>query len=293
MRVCPQCGAADVGADWLCHCCGHRPERLDGFIAFDPALAARSAGFKPEYFQRLADVEAGNFWFVARNKLIAWVLRRYFSAKNGKFCEIGCGTGYVLAGVAQTMPQWQLSATEIYADGLSFAADRVRSAHLFQLDARRMPFVEEFDVIGTFDVLEHIEEDEQVLANIHSALADEGGLVITVPQHRFLWSQQDEHACHVRRYTAEEIEQKIERANFEIVFATSFVSLLLPVMYLTRRRARRPDAEYDLTADLRLPWVINAVLSGVMSVERGLIRAGIRFPFGGSLLVVARKKRAR
>lgn len=287
--MCAQCGAVDVSADWICRRCGHRPEQIDGFVAFDPALARRSDGFKPEYFRRLADVEAGNFWFVARNKLIAWVVRRYFPAEKGKFCEIGCGTGYVLAGIAQAMPGWQLSATEIYTDGLSFAADRVGAASLFQLDARRMPFIEEFDLIGVFDVLEHIEDDEQVLAGIHQALTAGGGLVITVPQHRFLWSQQDEHACHVRRYTAQEIWLKLERANFEIVFASSFVSLLLPLMYLTRRRARLPDAEYDLTADLRLPRFLNVLLSFVMSVERTLIKAGMRFPFGGSLLIVARK----
>lgn len=281
-----------MGPEWLCRRCGHGPDRIDGFIAFDPALARCSDGFKPEYFQRLADVEAGNFWFVARNKLIAWVVGRYFPSEKGRFCEIGCGTGYVLAGIAAAMPRWQLSATEIYTDGLSFAADRVRSASFFQLDARRMPFVEEFDVVGTFDVIEHIEQDELVLEGIHRALTDGGGLVMTVPQHRFLWSQQDEHACHVRRYTAREIRQKMARANFEVVFATSFVSLLLPVMYLTRRRARLPDAEYDLTADLRLPRAINAILSFVMSIERALIKVGVRFPFGGSLLIVARKRRA-
>ncbi|HVW52318.1 MAG TPA: class I SAM-dependent methyltransferase [Trinickia sp.] len=278
-----------MNADWQCHRCGHRPERIDGFVAFDPALARRSDGFKPEYFRRLADVEAGNFWFVARNKLIGWAVRHYFPTEKRKFCEIGCGTGYALAGIAEAMPNWQLSATEIYADGLSFAADRVRAASLYQLDARRMPFREEFDVIGAFDVLEHIEQDEQVLTEIHRALTDRGGLVITVPQHRFLWSQQDEHACHVRRYTAREIRQKLEHANFEVQFSSSFVSLLLPLMYLTRRRARLPDAEYDMTADLRLPRVLNALLAFVMSVERALIKAGIRFPFGGSLLIVARK----
>jgi SAM-dependent methyltransferase len=59
-------------------------------------------------------------------------------------------------------------------------------AVLFQMDARKIPFESEFDVIGAFDVLEHIEEDEKALAQIFHAVLPGGGLILTVPQHRFL-----------------------------------------------------------------------------------------------------------
>lgn len=288
MRQCPACGGGDVDASWRCASCLHSPSRIDGFIAFSPELATLSSGFRPEYFQQLSEVEAGNFWFVARNRLIAWAAGRYFrQARN--FCEIGCGTGYVLQGIASAFPGWSLSATEIYADGLQFAAARVPRASFYQLDARRIPFSVEFDVIGAFDVLEHIEEDERVLQEMYRAIVPGGGMLITVPQHPFMWSQQDEHACHVRRYGETEIRRKIEAAGFRIEMMTSFVTLLFPLMYLARRRGRLPEAEYDLTADLRLNRFVNGTFSAAMNIERKLIETGARFPFGGSLLVVARK----
>lgn len=40
------------------------------------------------------------------------------------------------------------------------AAQRVPDAFLFQMDACHIPFREEFDLIGAFDVLEHIEIDQ-------------------------------------------------------------------------------------------------------------------------------------
>jgi SAM-dependent methyltransferase len=251
-------------------------------------MSTASGGFRPEYFERLAEVEENNFWFRARNRLIAWAAAPFLQ-HNAHFCEIGCGTGFVLSGIARRFPAAQLSATEIYADALAFASRRVPNAALYQMDARRIPFDAEFDVVGAFDVLEHIEEDKRVLSEIHRSLVSRGRLIVTVPQHPFMWSQQDEHACHVRRYRAREIRQKMEAAGFVVQLTTSFVSLLFPLMYLTRRRPRVSDADYDMTADLRLGRLTNAILEGTMAVEGALIRLGLRFPFGGSLLVVAQK----
>ena len=50
--------------------------------------------------------------------------------------------------------------------------------------------------VDPVDVIEHIEEDLQVLIEITKALVKSGGVIITVPQHQFLWSQTDEIACH-------------------------------------------------------------------------------------------------
>jgi hypothetical protein len=70
---------------------------------------------------------------------------------------------------------------------------------------------------------------------------------------------------------------------------TSFVSLLLPLMMLSRRMQRKPTAGYDVLAELRVGRITNFLLESLLAIERGLIRLGIRFPAGGSLLVVARR----
>src|SRR4030095_1631809 len=104
--------------------------------------------------------------------------------------------------------------------------------------ARRIPFRGEFDVIGAFDVLEHIKEDEEVLAQMYQATRPRGGVLLTVPQHSFLWSEVDDYSRHVRRYSASELKAKVKRAGFETLRTTSFVSLLLPVMFISRLRQR-------------------------------------------------------
>ena len=89
---------------------------------------------------------------------------------------------------------------------------------LFQMDARFVPFEEEFDVIGAFDALEHIKEDEDVLREIFRATKEGGGIILTVPQHPFLWSQMDEISHHYRRYTRRGLIDKVQRAGFEVVY---------------------------------------------------------------------------
>jgi SAM-dependent methyltransferase len=288
VKICPACSAR-IGDVWECSGCGWQAPLVDGYFALAPDLARANDGFDPAHFTELADVEAGNFWFRARNHLIAWALRRYFpSASN--LLEVGCGTGFVLSSIKARFPEIELSGSEIYCAGLGIAQRRAHGAALFQMDARAVPFVSEFDVIGAFDVLEHIGDDELVLRQLHRALRPNGGILITVPQHQFLWSPVDEAAHHVRRYARSELEAKVRKAGFQVIKVTSFVTLLLPVMMLSRMLKRLPKANDDPIAELRTGGrLVNLVLGLVMSVERMFIRLGITLPFGGSLLLVARK----
>ncbi len=288
MRLCLRCAAEIRAENWHCEACGHAPALIDGFPAFAPPLAVDNDGYDDRYFEELFQLESGNYWFRARNALLLWALQRYFPAARD-YLEIGCGTGYVLAGVAAGRPDLRLHASEISSRGLPFAASRVPQATLLQMDARAIPFSAHFDIIGMFDVLEHIEDDRGVLAQALRALRPGGGLLVTVPQHRFLWSRYDEHAHHVRRYGGAEIAEKITGAGFEIMMSTSFVSLLLPLMLLSRRARPAPVKDYDVLAELRVGAITNGLLAAVLTCERMLIRCGMRFPAGGSRLLIAQR----
>lgn len=290
MKRCLSCSTVYSGENWACPVCGHSPSIVSGFPALAPTLAHGGAAFQPEAFAELANLEENNFWFRTRNRLIVWVLRRHFP-QMCRYLEIGCGTGYVLAGVAKAYPDVAVTASEVFSVGLPFAAARVQQAELLQMDARHIPYVEEFDVIGAFDVLEHIEEDETVLSQMLQALRPGGGIVITVPQHSWLWSRQDEYACHVRRYCVGDLREKVRRVGFQVEYETSFVSLLLPAMLVSRMLQRHRSPNSDPMAELRLPVLLDRVFEEVMRLEHQFIQLGVRLPVGGSLLLVARKSR--
>ena len=210
-----------------------------------------------------------------------------------KVLEKGCGTGYVLSGL-ESENRYELFGAELHIDGLVLAKRRLPGIEFVQLNARDLPYVNEFDAIGAFDVLEHIEEDHEVIRSVYQALAPDGLFIVTVPQHRWLWSAADVHARHKRRYSRKELISKLEQRGFTIEYCSSFVFFLLPVMYISRIvRGGRPndgvgrnDATYE---ELALPKPINAIMQAIMAIDELFIAAGISLPVGGSLLIVARR----
>jgi SAM-dependent methyltransferase len=288
MKLCLLCETPFSTLVWHCPLCGYEPEMRPKFPLLAPELSS-DEGFKDSYFKELFDLEACNFWFCARNKLILWALERYFP-RAMSFLEIGCGTGFVLSGLATVKPQLGLFGSEISVAGLEYASGRVPVAKYFQMDARAIPFIDEFAVIGAFDVLEHIKEDQKVLNQMYRAVRPGGGILLTVPQHDFLWSRMDVNAHHVRRYDAHDLLEKVLTAGFKLERFTSFVSLLLPLMMVSRACQRSVKQKSDPLAELRIAGLANALLEKIMGIELLAIRRGFNFPLGGSLLLVARKE---
>lgn len=289
MKICLSCKKAIGGNDWKCHACGWHPAEQEGVHLFAEHITGPDEGYDPQWYDELAKLEGGNFWFNARNRLVCWIAKRHLPVSAG-YLEIGCGTGFVLQMLRKQFPKWKIQATEVHAEGLTFARARVGADVVFsQIDARAVPFRDEFDVIGAFDVIEHIKEDDKVLDEIHSALKPRGFFLLSVPQHMFLWSRYDEIGCHFRRYSLAELNSKLQNAGFSIVETTSFNSLLLPLMLLSRLGKRDRNKHVDVLDELRLSRALNAMLSGVLWLEFSLIRLGVRWPFGGSRIVLARK----
>ena len=226
---------------------------------------------------------------MARNRIFLWAMRRYFP-KADSFLEIGCATGMVLSEFQRAFPQLRVAGTEIFIEGLDEVPCRVRDAFVFQADARHLPFEREFDVIGAFDVLEHIEEDVSVLEQLYQSVKPGGGIIVSVPQHRFLWSQRDETLCHKRRYTRQELADKTRQAGFEIARMTSFITLPFPAMLIESMMHRKKRTDYNPLKTLKTGGLTNTVLNMILTFERQLIKCGVPFLFGGSLLLIAKRK---
>jgi SAM-dependent methyltransferase len=288
MKFCLSCQNSFSSEGWKCPSCGAEPKTSGDFLAFAPEFETENPYFPHDSFEKLAGLAERHFWFRSRNEFILWALRKWF-VPEGKFLEIGCGTAFVLFALERAMPGLELYGSEIDSNGLKQASRHLKKEQLFQMDARRIPYWQEFDLIGMFDVLEHIPEDETVLSQVHSALKPGGGLILTVPQHAFLWSYVDEISHHMRRYKRADLVAKVRNAGFEVLGSTSFVSLLMPALLVSRIGKKEVNASFDPDKELKIhPW-INAVLGLVLRLERQLIRMGVRFPFGGSLILAARK----
>jgi SAM-dependent methyltransferase len=279
MKRCLVCHTGFATSSKRCPECGFGPVMVDGFESYAPDLSREGGGFKSSYFLDLARLEDASFWFRSRNELIIWALKKY-GQKFENFLEIGCGTGYVLNGIAEYFPDKTLYGSEI-----------LTAVHFMQMDARNIPFQDEYDIIGAFDVLEHVREDDCVLAQVHEALKPQGILLLTVPQHAWLWSLTDEYAFHLRRYAVADLHKKIEAAGFRVLRSTSFITTLLPAMMFSRYLNKELNNHtFDATAELKISTRLNSICYQMIGFEIQLIKNGINLPVGGSRLVVAKKK---
>jgi SAM-dependent methyltransferase len=284
LKICPVCATRFESAAWQCTACGHRPPTDNGYVLLADDVPELLEGYEADQFVDVAAAEAMSFWARSRAELIVWALRQYFPAA-GSFLEVGCGTGIVLAAIREALPALRISGGDPYRPALE-VAKTMDGVELLQLNALRLPFEDEFDVIGLFDVLEHVDDDEAVLREARRAARRGGGVVLTVPQHRWLWSAADDWALHRRRYTRAQLAAKLEGAGFEIVRVTSFVSLLLPALAIARSPLLS-RGQYDPCREFRAARLVEPLLTAVMSAESMLIRAGLSLRAGGSLLVVA------
>lgn len=284
MKRCLRCDTVFENADWRCPACENRPPGED-FVRF--VDSNEPTEFPESSFDLLADLEERSFWFRARNTIVLAAIRR-FVPEPSSFFELGCGTGFVLQGVSRAFPDARVVGGELAVEGLEIASERVPRATLIQVDGRRIPYRDEFDLIGAFDVLEHIDEDEVVLSELRAALEPRGSIVLTVPQHPWLWSAADDFGMHKRRYTRAGLVGKLQRVGFKVAYVSSFMTTLLPLMILSRRR-QQDLSRFDPAQELRIPPRIDRLLERLAATERHAVQHGVSLPAGGSLLAVARR----
>lgn len=307
MRLCPRCGQEEEIAPgqplwlegWRCASCRWQATSSGGTVLLKPELADTQSGYSGELLEFHAAHEDSHFWFSPRRNLIIWALNRFFP-KARSFMEIGCGNGQVLAAIAGAREDLALYGTELHPKGLERTAQGLGGrAELVQMDAREINLRDEIDVIGAFDVLEHIAEDERVLAQMYQAARPGGGVLVAVPQHPFLWSESDERLFHQRRYERGEMERKMRAAGFDVVWSSSYTSLLFPVMAASRLLSRPKkeggqapaEAKGTLSSqEFEVAPALNRIFKSVQDLEVFMTRSGMHWPVGGSRFVAGVKR---
>src|SRR5205085_10386321 len=118
-------------------------------------------------------------------------------------------------------------------------------------------------------------------------------LLLTVPAHMSLWSYFDVAARHCRRYTVEELRQKLIEAGFDIEYISEFMMPLFPLVWTARRlRSTAPTASGNVELaeqELKLFPVFNCLMTWLLSRAANLIGRGRRLPFGTYILALAKQ----
>ncbi|MCC6441960.1 MAG: class I SAM-dependent methyltransferase [Armatimonadetes bacterium] len=241
-----------------------------------------------EEYRRMFRLEGAYWWFASRRRLILGLIERNFpNCRDLSILDIGCGTG----ATSRDMRRFgAVVSTDFVKDALLFARTR-ECAPLCQADAHHLPFREgAFDLVVAMDIIEHLKDDRQALAECFRACRPGGKAILTVPAHMFLWSEHDVALHHYRRYNRNEFQARLQEAGWRINFFSFTLMLCYPPIWLYRRIQRLlPPPSAPKATLIDLPRPVNRALIALLNLENALIHRGLRLPFGISLVCIAER----
>ncbi len=292
---CVSCGAAlsPSSAPICCVKCGSVWPVDEGIPLF--LKETGYSGMSDESFDVLVRAEeSGHFLFWGRKGMLNRILGGFLrSEKSLRVLDVGCGSGYVLSGLEKS------GAKVVGVDASRTALKICRNrgiANIYGAFAEQLPFDnEQFDVVISMDVYEHIEDDVAAMREAGRIMPVGGKLIVFVPAVRALWSACDELVAHKRRYSKAELEDKLVDAGFVVERVTYlFPSFFLPaliVRVVSRLLLSKDSAQKSVLRDYETPssW-LNSLLKCIIWIEIRMMSL-FNFPFGVSLAALAVKRK--
>jgi len=237
------------------------------------------------YDSDLGNSESSGIWATHRANLISKVMK-LSGAKV--MWEVGSGDGNVAISLRDR--DLAVIGIEPLATGANVTTAAGIRTYLGTLDSLFLP-ANSVDLIGAFDVIEHIQYPEGLLNEIHRVLKPNGTLILSVPAHQFLYSDFDKSIGHFRRYSKSKLQNDLEGVGFrenklEYIFSIFvFPALLLRLVPTLLRRNRDSKATIQSTKRLnKILSILTPIIRVLLAFERY-----VNLPFGLSLMSVSKK----
>ena len=243
---------------------------------------------KAEY-ARMAEREQTYWWHIGRFRIMESYLglaTRGVDKKKTKILNIGCGTG----GTIKVLEQFgTVENVDVSVDAIKLMKKAGYS--VTKVDGIKLPYKNNsFDIVGAFDVLEHIDNDVDALKEWQRVLKPGGKVVLTVPAYSWLWSEHDTSLHHHRRHTRKGVKQRSVEAQLvpkKISYAIVFsLPLVVGFRWLNKLLGRKTDGE---TSYVNVPEWVNSIFSNLLFIEAWFHKY-IMFPFGTSVVAILEKK---
>jgi len=233
-------------------------------------------------YQQMAELDDRHWWYRARRRILAELIRReVHPAADARILEIGCGTGHNLAMLSGF---GHVDGLELDDEAAALSEKRLGRVII------RSPLPEldgvsnDYDLIGAFDVIEHIDDDHAALAAIATRLKPGGKFIMTVPAHPWMWTAHDVANHHKRRYSKRALRALVEGSPLRLDKIGYFNSLLFPLA-IVERAASKLRGKDDGNVSLP-PRPLNNLFEAVFASERYLV-GRLPLPPGLSLFAVA------
>jgi SAM-dependent methyltransferase len=242
-------------------------------------------------YANLAMVEREHWYYAGKREVVRrWLKRVARLGPEQTLLDYGAGTGLF----AQEMePFCRVYVLDDHEEALRLLRRRFRPEQVLTLAGDALPLPDaSLDYVTALDVLEHVPDDAAVVRGFHRLLKPGGLAVVTVPASMALWSDWDVALHHYRRYDRARLSALFPCDAWELVHVNYTNVLVYPAVWAVRkwralRRRLGAPALVSRTEDRLPPRWLNALLRQLFV---GLAKTRLPFPFGVSLLLVARRR---
>ena len=241
-------------------------------------------------YRRMYDLEDHHWWFQGRIDLMRKMVARYCPPAFGRkqrLLDLGCGTGMFISDQSRDKMVFGL---DFSSEALAFTNIRGVS-NLVCADSQAMPFASEsFDVVTAFDLIEHVERDDLLIAEAYRVLRPGGVALIAVPAHPFLLGEHDDALHHKRRYTWKQFDALFDSAIWMRRRMTWTFAMILPAAVVVRsiRKVLPPTKNPSADTNLNFPLLNRALLRWHQLENKWTESHDL--PFGLSILTVREKR---
>ena len=224
MIVCPDCAneLPTLDSD-RCERCGRSFDRRDGvpsLLGTDDMQEPIVQAYREHYEQIAVDdlqtsIQQEDHMELEADRLLAAV----GDVRGLDVCDVGVGKGLLLDRLLREQPR-SLTGVDLARPYLSRLAAR-NGARLVLADAERLPFRDEFDVIVSSDVLEHVLNVGDFLVSIRRSLRPGGRFIVRVPHRDTLTSYATQSGyryrfVHLRSFDGRSLRRLLDEAGFDV-----------------------------------------------------------------------------
>ncbi len=219
-------------------------------------------------------------------KLALIFLKDYFKKINN-FLEIGAGSGDFSKTLLDVVERGDIIDFSDKAIASIEKKINNKQANVFSGDFLSFEFERKYPLVVSFEVMEHIKDDQSFLKKAHDVLDKDGLFIFSVPSRMKNWGATDEIAGHYRRYEKKDLIEKLEKANFEII---QFASYGFPIVNITSKIRDRMygSVKKDIDKDKSFEELSADSGLGYLRVNKikKIIDFIVKFLFGKSMISV-------
>ena len=250
-----------------------------------------SVGMNPAEFANIAAAEQQFWWYRGMRRIMYRLMDPIVAGRSiSRALEAGCGTGHFAHELSERY-DWKVSALDLGFEGLQYGRG-MGIPDLLQADLRASPCRDSaFDAVVSMDVIVHLPRGEEhgPLREFSRVLRPAGLLVLRVSALDILRSRHSQFAHERQRFTRTRLLDAAIRAGFRPLRCTYANSLLLPVALAKFRLWEPLTRQAPSSGVVPVSAVVDRALYGALALESACLGAGVNFPLGQSIVLLAEK----